>query len=104
MAKRITGRMSDGTPFVLSETGNEGVGYITTQRRLPEIIIKLAKLEDKIENGDLIEVVRCNDCKYCTQYEAANGLRLCKCDYVKFSGFLLDDYCSYGERKDSNNG
>ena len=57
MTERITGRLSDGTVYVRSETGNEGVGYFTTQRRLPEIITKLAKLEDKIENGDLAEVV-----------------------------------------------
>ena len=54
--ERITGRMNDGTAFVHSETGNEGVGHFTTQRRLPEIISKLADLEDKIENGELVEV------------------------------------------------
>lgn len=56
MADRITGRLDDGTVFVHSETGNEGVGHFTTQRRLPEICCKLANLEDKIENGELVEV------------------------------------------------
>ena len=56
MADRITGRLNDGTAFVHSETGNEGVGHFTTQRRLPEIICKLARLEDKIESGELVEV------------------------------------------------
>lgn len=58
MADRITGRLNDGTVFIHSETGNEGVGHFTTQRRLPEIICKLARLEDKIENGELVEVRR----------------------------------------------
>ena len=57
MADRITGRLDDGTVFIHSETGNEGVGYFTTQRRLPEICCKIANLEDKIENGELVEVV-----------------------------------------------
>lgn len=56
MTDRITGRLQDGTAFVRSKTGNEGVGHFTTQRRLSEIISKLAELEDKIENGDLVEV------------------------------------------------
>lgn len=43
---RITGRMDDGTAFIHSETGTEGVGPLTTQRRLPEIISRLAAYED----------------------------------------------------------
>jgi hypothetical protein len=44
--KRLTARMNDGTAFVVSETGKEGVGYFTTQRRLPELISRLAAYED----------------------------------------------------------
>ena len=95
MDKRITGRMSDGTPFVLPETGNEEVGYITTQRRLPEIITKLAKLEDKIENGDLIEVVRCKDCKHLMFSDFYGECRNNHLGIVK-----PWDYCSHGERKE----
>ena len=54
MIDRITGRLNDGTAFVHSETGNEGVGHYTTQRRLPEIINKLAKYEDAEEQGRII--------------------------------------------------
>lgn len=43
---RITARMDDGTAFVCSETGSEGVGHFTTQRRLPELIARLAEYED----------------------------------------------------------
>ena len=44
--RRITGRLPDGVAYVRSETGREGVGAITTQRRLPEIISRLAAYED----------------------------------------------------------
>lgn len=53
--KRITGRLPDGTAYVRSETGTEGVGYFTTQRRLPDLITKLARLEDMIERGELVK-------------------------------------------------
>lgn len=43
---RITGRLRDGTAYVTSETGEEGVGFATTQRRLPEIVTRLAAYED----------------------------------------------------------
>lgn len=44
--KRLTDRLPDGTIYVVSETGTEGVGHFTTQRRLPELIAKLAAYED----------------------------------------------------------
>ena len=43
---RLTNRLTDGTPYVRSETGTEGVGHFTTQRRLPEVIALLAAYED----------------------------------------------------------
>jgi len=42
---RIIGQMDDGTLYVRSETGEEGTGYFTTQRRLPEIVSKLYHYE-----------------------------------------------------------
>lgn len=44
--KRLTNRLPDGTAYVVSETGEEGVGCFTTQRRLPEVIARLAAYED----------------------------------------------------------
>lgn len=44
--KRITGRLPNGMAFVRSETGDEGTGAYTTQRRVPEMIGKLAAYED----------------------------------------------------------
>ena len=44
--ERLTNRLEDGTAYVVSETGTEGVGHFTTQRRLPEVIARLAAYED----------------------------------------------------------
>lgn len=44
--KRITGRLPDGTAYVRSEAEDEGVGSFTTQRRVPEMIRRLAAYED----------------------------------------------------------
>ncbi len=44
--ERITDRLPNGTAYVKSETGTEGVGAFTTQRRIPEIITRLAAYED----------------------------------------------------------
>lgn len=44
--KRITGRLPNGIAFVRSETGAEGTGAYTTQRRVPGMISRLAAYED----------------------------------------------------------
>ena len=58
--KRLTDRLSDGTAYVVSETGTEGVGAITTQRRLPELIARLARYEDSGLEPDEINCVNTN--------------------------------------------
>ena len=44
--ERLTERLNNGAAYVVSETGTEGVGHYTTQRRLPEVITRLAAYED----------------------------------------------------------
>lgn len=52
--ERLTDRTEDGIAYVKSETGVEGVGVSTTQRRLPELIARLAAYEDTgLEPEDL---------------------------------------------------
>lgn len=53
----------------------------------------------KVEK-DVVEVVRCKDCKHWHEWE--NGTGSCQrsensCFWV---GVDFDDYCSFGERKD----
>jgi hypothetical protein len=47
---------------------------------------------ERIPAADVVEVVRCKDCKY---------ERLC-CTCIRTSGRLPDDYCSRGELKDGD--
>ena len=63
---------------------------------------------DGIEHGiniqptvDAVEVVRCKDCKHwCYEYD---DVGLCVTDVPDIDGVqrLADDFCSYGERKDT---
>ena len=49
---RITGRFSSGTAYVKSDGCFGGsIGHFTTQKRLPEIIDKLAEFEDFMEEN-----------------------------------------------------
>ena len=83
--KRLTARMNDGTAFVVSETGKEGTGYFTTKRRIPEIIAKLAYLEDLIENGELVKVAPKIDITPKYTPVCPRGYTDCVCDpaYIK---------------------
>lgn len=64
----------------------------------PQVAIdRLSKL-----SADVVEVVRCKDCKYFTKEMIGDDLEcICKC----FCGMMVpasDFYCSYGERREQN--
>lgn len=79
---RLTARLPNGTAYVQSETGTEGVGYFTTQRRLPELIARLARYEDTGLEPDEIEALKverqhekvmcdcCTDRGHCPEYQS----------------------------------
>ena len=51
---------------------------------------------DEMPTADVVEVVRCKDCKYYRKM-----YKLCSCRSDKFNVYLNDnDFCSYGERKE----
>ena len=58
---------------------------------IDRIAIKLCDFEDKIEQGELVEVVRCKDC---TEWDEKEQ----ECSH--WYGFRENDYCSYGERSE----
>lgn len=61
---------------------------------LEEYELKLCK--DFINKADVVEVVRCKDCKYFLLHKLA-------CTYPNHNGWCtVDDYCSFGERKCTN--
>ena len=48
------------------------------------------------DRNELIEVVRCRDCKHYV-------LQACACRHENFNGIIhMNGYCSYGERKDND--
>ena len=59
--RRLTNRMQDGCAYVQSETGKEGVGHYTTQRRLPELITFTCKVEDIMEKYGIESVEELDD-------------------------------------------
>lgn len=63
---------------------------------------ELIKLVKKIESGQLVEVVRCRECKH---YATADfdGDIMCGCTLPSaMLDITPDDFCSYGERKDGD--
>ena len=68
---------------------------------------------DSIPTADVVKVLRCKECKYFLQYsekykqevECADGDCFIKClhsEEVQYCPCKNDDYCSFGERRDSN--
>ena len=57
-------------------------------------ILKAIRVLDELPNADVVEVVRCKDCRFnkTTDYEGKNAC-------IKQSAYKNpDDFCSYGER------
>ena len=65
-----------------------------------EVVILLKRLAE-LEKADVVEVVRCKDCKYKT-FEQANNIIHCDRDRKQGTMFFKpDDFCSYGKRRDA---
>ena len=54
--------------------------------------IAIQNIKD-IPSSDVVEVVRCKDCKYHAEFSS-------KCNKLNLTPMWPNDYCSYGERKD----
>lgn len=63
---------------------------------------KMKILLDAVPSADVVEVVRCKDCKYLKPFASQYGAgQFCECP-CSFGGQGIkkpNDYCSYGERK-----
>lgn len=57
---------------------------------------------DYLPTADVAEVVRCKDCKYLFQDLSKREFHFCvrNLDYFGSKAVKLDDFCSYGERKE----
>lgn len=52
---------------------------------------------------DVVEVVRCKDCKWAERYRTVRGTFFACAEHC-VSALSADDYCSYGERKEKIDG
>lgn len=62
-----------------------------------------ADLLNKIKDADVVEVVRCKDCKHAKMYNDILGdphLFCCNGRSIYRRKVDFDDFCSYGERKE----
>ena len=64
-----------------------------------KMVTKMRGLIDKLTAADVVEVVRCSECKYFGK-ELKQGKHSCLNYQLPYCS--ENDYCSYGERKDSN--
>ena len=56
-------------------------------------------VEELHRNTDAVPVVRCKDCVYKASAEVNDGFLICPASGMEICD---DDFCSYGERKESN--
>ena len=83
------------------ETYFDGVSY-TALNSKSECVQKLGEIEDKIESGELVEVVRCGDCKHSFERDGRKPLG---CYLHGRNGITLresNDFCNCGERSVEN--
>lgn len=68
------------------------------------ILVDWEGVKDYLDMHDIVEVVRCEDCKHYKQSNVADRKMCCRKDVdgtpVCYD-FLPDDWCKYGERKES---
>ena len=85
--------------------------------KIPYVISENGCLDDfayrydinEVPTADVVEVVRCKDCKYWDTRDSKGIQGTCLCgekDFCYGSEFypFADDYCSYGERREENEG
>lgn len=56
-----------------------------------------------VQTADVVEVVRCKDCKYSHKITDANVITLLSCNYQNAHGMLVENhgYCKWGKRKET---
>lgn len=84
---RLTIRQRDCVALVRREDGESNI---------PAAVERLADLEDKIERGEMVDVVRCKDCKH---NDCAVSNRSGWCSELE-RVMNNDKFCSSGERRE----
>ena len=72
--------------------------FLEEDRPYYDVLSETIKMINEMPTADVVEAVRCKDCKYgkidslfCCEYE---------CSVFGNSNVEADDFCSYGERKE----
>lgn len=65
-----------------------------------EAFVDSMQIIQGLPSADVVEVVRCKDCKYCDTGIDEDGNHFLKCLGWVYGGTKEDDYCSHGVRKD----
>lgn len=60
------------------------------------ILVDWDDIKDYMAMSDIVEVVRCKDCKHYDPYDSTERFYC----YYGIDGCLPNDYCSYGERRE----
>ena len=68
------------------------------QRLVHDYAYAAANILDEIPAADVVEVVRCGQCKHATEDIIVEGV--CYCHKIQ-QGMFLDGFCSYGERRNT---
>lgn len=99
--ERLTGYDLDIGYYVEEDMANQEATSNIDGRTViqGEAITKLAELENMIEEGELVQVVRCMDCM--NWQEATTGHKYCEhwSVYGDRRYTSADDFCSYGDRR-----
>lgn len=89
--------------LLLKDIGESVVFSVRDSATSPELR-GARKIIDRIENAptaDVVEVVRCKDCRYSREQDKVFGITDYKCSKHNVSCLSPYDFCSYGERRDT---
>jgi len=91
--------------LLLKDIGESVVFTVRNAETSPELR-GARKIIDRIKQSptaDVVEVVRCKDCKHCQQYQKWNFDKYLGCNFnEEIYEVEPNHFCSYGERKETN--
>ena len=82
---------------------------MTDLKRLIDVLIQAKVtwnawgIANYLVENDVVKVVRCKDCKHCQQYQKWNFDKYLGCNFnEEIYEVEPNHFCSYGERKETN--
>lgn len=62
---------------------------------------RLATWVSLVPTSDVVEVVRCKDCKYYSYIQMGSNPGVCAVNILAYTATEPENYCGYGERKEN---